>query len=199
MRKKLLWLYAFLAVASVAAPVWADDATQPSLLPNPGWNELAASIWVLISFVILLIILKKSAWGPVLASLKGREDRIRNDIRSAEEANAKAAALLKEHEQRISGAEQQVRDILAKAALDAEKIATNIKTQAQADGEAQIKKARQEIENAQRDAVRQVYEKAAEMATEVASKIIGRELRPQDQQDLVNQTLGQLESIGKRN
>ena len=199
MRKKLIWVYLFAAAmalsASSARAAEGGDAGQPGLLSF----NVGASIWVLISFVILLVILKKAAWGNVLASLKGREDRIRNDIRAGEEARAKAEALLKEHAAKIAGAEQQVRDLIAKATIDAEKIATNIKTQAQADGEAQIQKARTEIQNAQRDAIRQVYEKAADLATEVASKIIRRELRPEDQVDLVNQTLGQLEALGQQN
>ena len=55
-----------------------------------------------------------------------------------------------------------------------------------------------EIEAAKREAIRQVYEQAADMATAVASKIIGRNLTAADQQDLVNQTLGQLEALGRK-
>lgn len=168
---------------------------------QPGLMELnvGAAIWIIITFAILLAILYKAAWKNVLASLNVRTDRIRNDIRSGEEARAKAEALLKEHAAKIAGAEAQVRQLLEKAAIDAEKIASNIKEQAQADAQAQIQKAKQEIDQAQRQAIRQVYEKAAEMATDVAAKIIGRELRPQDQQDLVTQTLGQLDAMGQRN
>jgi len=200
MRKKLIWLYAMAATVAVPSLARADDAAMPPLIPiPPSMTQVYSAIWVLISFVILLVILKKMAWKNVLDSLKGREQRIAGDIRAGEEARAKAEALLKEHAARIAGAENEVRKMLEAARADGEKIAANIKDQAQADAQAQIQKAKQEIDQAQRQAVRQVYEKAAEMATDVAAKIIGRELRPQDQQDLVTQTLGQLDSIGKRN
>jgi len=196
MKVKLRWLTAMAVIAGAAQPLLADDTSsgQPGLM-DFDWGE---AVWIIISFVILLIILYKMAWKNVIATLEGRSERIANDIRSAEEARAKAEAVLKEHEKKMAGAEQEVRDILTKAAAEAEKIGANIKAAAQADAQAQIDRASKEIDDAQRTAVRQVYEKAADMATEVAAKIIGRALRPEDQQDLVNQTLGQLDAIGSK-
>lgn len=197
MRKQSLWLWAFIGVLATSAPVMAADTGEP---PPPGLLDIniSSAIWVLISFVLLLIILKKAAWQNVLDSLKGREDRIRNDIRAGEEARAKAEAMLKEHAAQMAGAQEQVRQLLAKAAVDAEKIASNIRAQAQAEGEAERERTRKDIESAKRDAIRQVYEQTADLATAVASKILGRNLNPQDQRDLVDQTLGQLEAAGRK-
>jgi F-type H+-transporting ATPase subunit b len=183
-----------LVVLGAARPLLADDSgsDQPGLMSF----DLGSAIWILISFLILLAILYKMAWKNVVASLDGREQRIRGDVRAAEDARAKAESLMKEHEKRMAGAEQEVRDILARAAADAEKIGANIRAAAQTEAQAQLDRARKEIDSAQRQAIRQVYEKAAEIATDVAAKIISRELRPEDQQDLVNQTLGQLDAIG---
>jgi F-type H+-transporting ATPase subunit b len=192
MAKKLPWVLTLLAVLALAHPVWADSGeAQPQLVSF----DVGSAIWVLISFGLVLIILSKTAWKTVLESLQAREDRIRNNIQAAEDARAKAETALKEHAAKLAGAEEQVRQMLVKATLDAEKIAANIKTQAQADGEAEREKTRKEIEAAKRDAIRQVYEQTADLATSVAAKIIGRNLNAQDQQDLVNQTLGQLETL----
>jgi len=195
MSKKKLWLCMFvLAVGAIARPVCAADAgaaQEPGLLDI----NFYSAVWVLISFILLLIILKKAAWKNLLDSLKGREERIRNDIKQAEEARAKAEAALKEHMAKLAGAEAQVRDIIAKGAADAEKIAASIKAQAQADAEAEREKSRKDIADATRDAMRQVYEKTADLATNVAAKIIKRELKPQDQQDLVDETIGQIEKM----
>jgi F-type H+-transporting ATPase subunit b len=196
MRNKLLRpSLCFAALALWAAPVLAAEAgDQPDLVPlPPKWSDVGSAIWVLISFVVLVFILKKAAWQNVLDSLKGREDRIRNDIRAGEEARAKAETLLKEHAAQVAGAQEQVRQMLLKAGVDAEKIASNIRTQAAADAEAERERSRKDIDSAKRDAIRQVYEQTADLATTVASKILGRNLNPQDQRDLVDQTLGQLE------
>src|ERR1700679_1774738 len=106
MRKQSVWPWtfggAFLGVLAMSAPAMAADAGEP---PPPGLLDInfASAIWVLISFVLLVIILKKAAWQNVLDSLKGREDRIRNDIRAGEEARAKAETLLKEHAAQVAG------------------------------------------------------------------------------------------------
>jgi len=193
MRRKISWIFALFLLLSVARPLMAADAAPEQ---QPGLVEIdwAACVWVLISFTIVLIILYKAAWKNVLQSLKDREERIRSNIQQAEDAHAKAEATLKEHAAKLAGAEEQVRLILAKAAVDAQKIADNIHAQAQADGEAERDKSRKEIEAAKRDAIRQVYEQTADLATTVAAKIIGRALTAGDQQDLVNQTLSQFET-----
>jgi len=96
---------------------------------------------------------------------------------------------------KLAGADEQIRLLLVKAASDAEKIAAGIPRQAQTDAEAEREKTRKEIDSARRTAVRQVYEQTAELATSIASKIIARNLNAKDQQDLVNQTLGQVEAL----
>jgi F-type H+-transporting ATPase subunit b len=193
--RTMVWIFALAALSAIAQPALAaDEAPQPGLL-SP---DLASCIWVLISFSIVLIILYKGAWANVLGGLKAREERIGGNIAKAEAANAKAEATLKEYTAKLAAGEEQVRQLLAKAAADADKIANNIRAQAQADGEAERAKSRKEIESAKAEAIRQVYEQTADLATNVASKIIGRNLNAQDQQDLVNQTLGQLEAMGRK-
>jgi len=193
MTKELRWRSALFLILALAAPALADDAAsdQPGLM-SIDWGS---AIWILISFTILLIILYKAAWKNVLASLKDREQKIRGDIRQAEEARAKAEAVLKEQAAKLAGADEQIRLLLVKAASDAEKIAAGIRAQAQTDAEAEREKTRKEIDSARRTAVRQVYEQTAELATSIASKIIARNLNAKDQQDLVNQTLGQVEAL----
>jgi F-type H+-transporting ATPase subunit b len=194
MVKKAHWILPALVLLAVASPLWADDSSnQPGLLSF----DIGSAIWVLVSFSILLAILTKTAWKPALAALQAREERIRGDIRNAEEARAKAEATLKQYAAQLATAEEQVRQMLAKAVADGEKIAANIRTQAQAEGEAEREKTRKEIEAAKRQAIREVYDQTADLATTIASKIIGRALIAKDQQDLVAETLGQLETMNK--
>jgi F-type H+-transporting ATPase subunit b len=194
MPKKLPIVVTLAALLALARPSLADaPQAQPGLLSF----DPASAIWVLVSFTLVLIILYKTAWKNVLESLHGREARIQGSIRQAEEAQAKAEAALKEHAARLAGAEEQIRQMLGKATADAEKIAANIRAQTQAENEAERESTRKEIEAAKRDAIRQVYEQTADLATTVASRIIGRNLNPQDQQDLVKETLGQLQEMGR--
>ena len=200
MVKKLpVFLALFLALSLILAlprPLLAADASPAEPQPGLVSFDLPAIIWVLISFTLVLIVLYKAAWKNVLQGLKAREERIRKNISEAEAASAKAEATLKEYSARLAAGEEQVRQLLVKAATEAEKIALSIRTQAAADAQGEMVKARKEIEAAKRDAIQQVYEQTADLATNVAAKILGRSLNAQDQQDLVNQTLGQLETLG---
>jgi F-type H+-transporting ATPase subunit b len=195
MIRKTRWMPALLVVLGAARPLLAADggSDQPGLISF----DLSAIVWVLISFTVVLLVLYKGAWKNVLSSLKAREDKIRGDIQQAEDARAKAEKLLAEYTAKLLSAQEEVRQLIVKATADAEKIAANMRAQAQAEGEAERDKTRKEIEAAKRQAIRQVYDQTAELATSIAAKIIARNLNPQDQQDLVTQTIGQVEAIGR--
>lgn len=169
------------------------------LLPANGEEAkeffLVPAIWTLVIFGVMLVILYPTAWKNVLAGLKAREARIRNDIAEAEAARAKADATLKEYNVKLAAAEDSIRDMLNKATADAEKLATSIRMKAQAESEDIKERANKDIEAARDAALREIYEKTAELATNVAEKIIRRNLNASDQQDLVRQSLEQLQSV----
>ena len=149
----------------------------------------------MIIFAVLLAVLYPTAWKSVLAGLKAREQRIRNDIAEAEASRAKAEATLREFNTQLATAEQRTRDMLAKATVDGEKLATSIRMNAQAEAEEIKERANREIEATRDAALREIYEKTADLATSVAEKIIRRNLNANDQQDLVRQSLDQLQAV----
>jgi len=161
----------------------------------PSRDTIVSAVWTIIIFVVMLAILYPTAWKNILIGLKKREERIRKDIADAEAARSRAEATLREYNQQLATAEGRVRDMLAKATADAERLAATIKTQAQADSEEIKERATRDIEAARAQAVRDVRAQAAELGTLIASKILKRNLNPQDQQDLVRQSLDQLQTV----
>jgi F-type H+-transporting ATPase subunit b len=150
--------------------------------------------WIVIIFLILLAILYPTAWKQVLAGLKAREDRIRKDIADAEAARTQAETSLREYTAQLSTAEQKVRDMLANATTEGERIATTIRMQAQQESEAIKDRAMKEIDSARRQALQEIYAQTAELSTSIAAKILRRNLNADDQRDLVNQSLEQLQN-----
>jgi F-type H+-transporting ATPase subunit b len=140
-------------------------------------------------------VLYPTAWKQVLAGLKAREQKIRSDIAEAEAARVKADATLKEYSAKLATAEDNIRAMLAKAGADAEALSTNIRMKAQAESEEIKERATREIEASRDAALREIYEKTADLATNVAEKIIRRNLNAADQQDLVRQSLDQLQNV----
>jgi len=167
----------------------------PSNLEEAQEYFMGPAIWTLVIFVLLLIILYPMAWKPMLAGLKQREQRIRADIAEAEASRQRAEATLKEYNAQLSNAQSQIRDMLAKAQVDGERLATSIRMTAQKEAEDAKDRATREIEASKNAAIGQIYEQAAELATSVASKILRRNLNADDQKQLVRESLDQLQTI----
>jgi F-type H+-transporting ATPase subunit b len=173
-------------------------AIDDRLVPIPPSREtIVSAVWVIVIFVVMLAILYPTAWKNVLAGLKKREERIRRDIADAEASRAKAETTLREYNQQLATAENKIRDMLAKAQADGERIATNLRTQAQTESEEIKNRANREIEAAKNQALAEVYEQTANLATNVAEKILRRNLNADDQRDLVGRSLEQVGTIGK--
>jgi F-type H+-transporting ATPase subunit b len=175
----------------------AGHAKAP-LLPDATSRETQLqALWVVIIFIALLVILYPTAWKNVLAGLKKREERIRKDIADAEAARARAEATLKEYNAQLASAESKVREILTTAQADAERLATSIRQQAQQESEEIKTRATRDIEAARDQAKAEIHTYAADLAVSVAEKILRRSLNADDQRDLVNQSLEQVQTIGR--
>lgn len=199
----LLWMPASSVWAADPAPHGTTDAGhgteagdhgKPSLFAKPAAGIIPA-VTTLVVFVCLMLVLGKFAWGPIASGLKAREDKIRNDINEAEAARVKAEATLKEYSAKLAAAEDRIREMLGNATVEGEKLATSIRMKGQAEAEEIKERANKDIEAARDAALREIYERTADLATSVAERIIRRNLNPADQQDLVRQSLEQLKAV----
>jgi len=180
------------ALAAEGAAEKGGEATSPLYSVNQG---LISGIATIVIFILLVAVLGKYAWGPILSGLKAREDKIRKDIADAEGVRAKAEATLREYNQQLATAEQKVRDMIAKATSDAEQLAASIRTRAQQESEETKERAMRDIENAREQALSEIYAQTAELSTRIAEKILKRNLNTEDQRELVNQSLQELQAI----
>jgi F-type H+-transporting ATPase subunit b len=174
-----------------ASPAGGEER---SVIPSPR-EAIIPAVTTLVVFALLLAVLGKYAWGPIASGLKAREDKIRQDIRNAEEARARAEATLGEYNQKLAAAENEVRQIMAKASADAERLATSFRMQAQQEAEEIKERAQRDIEASKNQALSEIYEKAAELSTSIAEKILRRNINVEDQRDLVNESLRQLQEV----
>ncbi len=191
---------------ALAAPEHATEAgaaagheeKKPDLVANFGERETQLqALWTVIIFVVLLAILYPTAWKSVLKGLKAREERIRNDIAEAEAARAKAEATLREYNAQLAAAEGRVREMLNTATKDGERISTEIRMRAQKDAEEAKTRATKEIESAKTQALAEIYQRAAELSTSIAEKILRRNINAEDQKDLVKRSLDELQTVNR--
>ena len=178
-----------LGFATAALAAEEGGHAQPPLI---GFDPVTAT-WVVVIFVLLLAVLYPTAWKSVLAGLKQREEHIRKDIADAEAARQRAEATLKQYNTQLAAAEQSVRDMIAKAMADGEKMATTIRQKATQEAEQVRVKATADIETAKKQAIIEIHAQTAELATAIAEKIIRKNLNVDDQRDLVRASLVELQ------
>lgn len=169
-----------------------EEAARTGEVLSPFAKGAVTAITTAVVFLALLAILTKVAFGPIAASLKKREDKIRKDIEDAEAANKKAQATLAELNARLAAAEAEARNITAKATADAEKIRVTLKAQADAEAAEIREKSRRDLDAATKAAIAQVHEEAVTLSTSIAEKILRRNINAEDQRDLVRASLAQL-------
>jgi F-type H+-transporting ATPase subunit b len=182
--------------ATAAHP--AEHEKGGSLLPDMTSKETYYSaLWVVIIFLVLLAVLYPTAWKNVLNGLKAREERIRKDIAEAEAARARAEATLREYNAQLAAAEGRVRDMINAATKDGERVATEIRMRAQTEAEEAKKRAMKDIDTARQNALAEIYQRAAELSTSIAEKILRRNINAEDQKDLVKRSLDELQTVNR--
>jgi F-type H+-transporting ATPase subunit b len=172
-----------LAHAAFEDPSHASTATDP-LSVDP---DLA--IWTLVVFVVLLVVLKKFAWGPILAGLESRESNIANHIAQAERNHEEAKKLLVQYEQKLASAANDVREMMEEARRDADHARQTILAEAKAGAEAERDRALRDIETAADQAMESLAERSAQLAVDLAGKILQSKLSAADHTKLIQEAV----------
>jgi F-type H+-transporting ATPase subunit b len=162
-----------------------------NLLVDP---HLGISIWTIITFLVLLWLLKKFAWKPLLSALEARRESIRKSLDEAQQARRELEEVNKESARILRNAHVEAESIVVKSRADAERLREELKQKARADADAIVREARRQIETETGRALRQVRSEIADLSIEVASKLIHRNFSKEDNSALIEETLRQLEA-----
>lgn len=149
-------------------------------------------IWTLLTFALLLFILKKLAWKPLLTALENRENTIRDDLQKAEAARTDAEQLLTEHKLLIENSEVEARKIVDDARNAAETMKQSIIESANEQAREMTAQAKAEIQREKATALSQLREEVADLAVRAAGKILGEELDAGKHQKMVNDYISNL-------
>ena len=189
-----------LLVARASRPclaVLALLAASPALAGGGGdgglyIGDFGQAIASLIIFGLLLAVLGKWAWKPIIAQLQKREQRIAETIKSAEDRQAAADALLEEYRKKLAAADAEAADVVASARKEAAAAREQILQAARVEAQRIAEQSNSEIEQAKSVAIRDLYEQAAVLATDVAGKILRRQLKPDDQKQMLQDALAEI-------
>jgi F-type H+-transporting ATPase subunit b len=151
--------------------------------------ELGLFFWILVAFLIVLFLLKKFAWGPILGALDEREKSIADSIASAENIKLEMAAMKSENDQ-IMGQAREERSLILKEAKEAkDKIVNDAKAQATEEANKIMIEARTQINNEKMAALTDVKNQIGNLVIEVSQKVLRKELSDKSAQESYIKTL----------
>jgi F-type H+-transporting ATPase subunit b len=173
----------------------AEGHSAPGGTPNFLEFKPELALATLIVFVLLLIVLRIFAWGPLMKALHDREHNLEHTLLETERARDEAAELLKQHKAQLDQAQAQVRAMLDEARQHAQILKDDMVRQAQDEAEAARQRAEREIGAARDQALMELWNRASDLAVSVAGKVLPRELSDEDHRRLIAQAIDQLPQI----
>lgn len=193
MARRALYSFAaavLLTAASVGAAVEEHGAAaEPSLFAG----DIGNALWTLIIFLLVVFVLGKFAWGPLLGALQQRETFIREALADAKRDREEAEARLAEYSRKLDEARAEASKIVDEGRRDGEAVKGRIEREAREEGDRMIERAKREIDLAKSAAIKELYGKTAEMATEIATKVVRREISAADHERLIEEALESFE------
>ncbi len=173
---------AFTAMAALLTPL-------PVLAQGGGGGLVSVDLGIVILtiavFGLVLWVLGKYAWKPILSALDAREAGVRNSIEQAAAMREEAQALLEEHRTQLAAARKESQQIVADGRAAAERIRNELEEKARAEGDRILDRARLEIERERDRALETVREEAVDLALAAASSILGEKLTDERDRQLV--------------
>ena len=162
---------------------------NPLVQPDPG-----LFIWTILTFLVLLGLLAKFAWGPLLKALEERQELIRTSLDDADKAKQELERLNQESAQIISEARAEAQSIVVKSRADAETVREDSRRKAKEEGDALIRSAQRQIELETARALQQIRHEVVDLSLTVASKLIKKNLTQEDNDALIQHSLAQIDT-----
>ena len=157
------------------------------LLPDPG-----IFLWTLVTFFIVLFVLRLKAWKPLIAALEKRESEIRNSLNAAEKAKKEAEAVSQEYDELVKKAQVEAQQIVAEGKSVGEKLKAEIENSAKTKADEIIVSARGQIEAEKEKAIKEIKSIIVDLSISAASKVIEKNLNTADNKRLIENTLNKI-------
>ena len=160
---------------------------------------IISAITAIIVFGIVLFILSTAVWPKITKGLDDRSNKIRGEIEAAEAARAQAKAALEEYEKSLSEARAEAQRMLDETKAQQATLAADLRAKADRELTTMRERAMRDIDMAKQSALNEIYAESVNLATVIASKILAREVTADDQDRLIEESLGELKSAARNN
>ena len=151
-------------------------------------------IWTIVTFLVLLTLLAKFAWRPLLEALETRQNAIRKSLDDAQQAKEELERLHVESGQIIQRARNDAEAIIAQSRSDGDRLREELKQKARAEADHIVKNAERQIQLEMSRALEQIRHEAIDLSVMIASKLLQRNLSKEDNERLIEEALRQVET-----
>ena len=191
-------------LSRITAAVSALVASPTGLLAQGGGEgggglydiNTGLSVWTLIVFGILVFILGKYAWGPILGAVEAREKGIQSALDEAASRNEEAARLLAEHKEQLADARRQANELIAEGKAAGETVRKEIEEKARAEAQTMVERARAEIERERDAAIAELRKESVDLALAAATRLMQENLDQDKDRAIVERYLTEWSSGG---
>ncbi|HHE64678.1 MAG TPA: ATP synthase F0 subunit B [Bacteroidetes bacterium] len=159
--------------------------------------EPGMMIWTWVTFIVLFIILAKVAWKPILSAVEQRENQIKDSMKKAQEARAEAEELLEKQQKMMTEAQEEIQRTLKENKDVAEKMKNEILEQARIEAQKIQQRAQESIEREKEAAILELKKQVADIALQVASRLIQENLDSKKHRELINNYIKDLDRLEK--
>jgi F-type H+-transporting ATPase subunit b len=191
MRSKLL-----LTAASLTPLLAAPLAAAEEGVGGPFAGDIGNAIWTLVIFLLVVFVLGKFAWGPLLKGLQSREEFIRSSLEQARRDRDDAEARLQEYEAKLASARAEAAGIVEEARRAGEALRRRLQDEAQAESRQTVERARRDIVLATETAKRELHDYAGGLAVSIAERVLGREIARADHERLIDESIDEISRSG---
>ena len=150
-------------------------------------------IWTVVTFAVLVFVLGKFAWGPILAGLKVREDGIRKAIDDAESAKKTAEELKARYEKDLADAQIKAQSFITQAQAEGQKLREKLMKDAEADAQRLTEQTKRQLDEEKAKLVRDLRQDVAKLSVMAAEKLIRHQMTPKVQDELLGQFFNDLD------
>ena len=182
-----------LILAAVPALCFAQEAAEAVEAPSPFSGNVGNAVWTLVIFVLVVVVLGKFAWGPVLDLLKTRENFIHDALSAAKREKEAAQASLAEYTEKLRAARLEAAAIIQQSRDDATRLRDEMRQKAKAEADGIVRAAERQIQLETERALQQIRHEAIDLSVMIASKLIQRNLTKEDNDRLIAEALRQVE------
>ncbi len=173
----------------LAAEDAAEHGVESAALMAANWLP---AVTALVVFLLAFGFLYMKVWPKIAQGLEDRENKIRQEIESAEQAREQAKAALAEYERSLASAREEANAMIVKAKADAKAAGEQLRARNEADLVELKLRATRDIDSAKAAAIGELHTQATMLAADIAGKILAREITAEDQQRLINESLDEL-------